>query len=124
MHAEFEFEKLGMLQALSTMMVPDDPGLHIMMNRRAITPVLDTKVGFDDPGHHNEDKITHVKEMPGTQSRKFGSTDPATSGMSTIMKMKKIQWSHLLYLLGSQNASTQRIQATSQPAEIRWIART
>jgi hypothetical protein len=49
------------------------------------------EVEVDDPGHHNEHTITHAKEMPGTQSRKLGSTDPAMSGMSTIMRMKKNQ---------------------------------
>jgi hypothetical protein len=78
--------------ALGTTMVLDDPDLHATKNHRGITIVPDMEVEVDDPGHHNEHTITHAKETPGTQSRKLGSTDPAMSGMSTIMRTKKNQW--------------------------------
>jgi hypothetical protein len=78
--------------SLGTMMVPDDSDLHVTKNHRGITTVPDTEVEVDDPDNHNEHTITHAKETPGTQSCKLGSKDSATSGMSSIMRTKKIQW--------------------------------
>jgi hypothetical protein len=86
--------------ALGTTIVPYDPDLRVTKNNRGITTVSDMEVEVDDPGHHNKHMITHVKETPGTQSRKLGSTDPATSGMSTIMRMKKSQWEPPALLIG------------------------
>jgi hypothetical protein len=60
--------------ALGTMMVPNGLDLHVMRNHRGTAAVPDMEAEVDDPDHHNEHMIIHAKEMPETQSRKYGST--------------------------------------------------
>jgi hypothetical protein len=68
----------------------DDLDLHATRNHQDITTVRDMEEEVDDPGHRNEHMIIHAKETPEIQSDKHMSTDPATSGINTITRTKKL----------------------------------
>jgi hypothetical protein len=77
--------------AHDTMGEPEDPGLCKKTNHHSAI-VLDTARKINDQNHHDDVTIIHAKETRETQSHKHGSTSPATSGMSTIMRIRKLTW--------------------------------
>jgi hypothetical protein len=77
--------------AHSIMGEPKDPGLRMKTSHHGAT-VLDTAGVINDQNHRDDVMIIHVKETRETQSHKQGSIGPATSGMSTIMRTRKLRW--------------------------------
>jgi hypothetical protein len=77
--------------ALGIMVAPNDQGLHAMKNHRDSTAAPGMGAEVDDPGHHSEHTVIHMREMQEIQSHKHKSTNSATSGTNTIMRMKKNQ---------------------------------
>jgi hypothetical protein len=81
---------------------PKDLGPRMRKHHHAIPTAHSTIVGVEDPGLGI---IAHdMKKEAG---------DLGHQGMSTTMKTKKLRWGTMLYPQSSQNASTQRIQATT-----------
>jgi hypothetical protein len=60
--------------------------VHKNLGHHAVTIVLGTGAGVDDPGHcHQNDTIAQVTEEP---------KDPSLIGKCTTMKMMKKRWEH------------------------------
>jgi hypothetical protein len=77
-----------------------------------------------DPNHRGRKIVVHGRSTHETSSHRHGLTDLAMSGTKGTTKTKKQRSGIMLYPQGLQNASAQRIQATSRSAKVRWIIET
>jgi hypothetical protein len=68
-------------------------------HHRAVPTAHGAIVGVEDPGLH-----IIARDM------KKEAGDPGQQGMSMTMKTKKLRWGAMLYLQGSQSASTDTSQ--------------
>jgi hypothetical protein len=68
--------------------------------------------------------MKHEGRMQGISSRRPGWTRHTTHGTKKTTRRGEGNGHAMLYPKGSQNAGTQRIQASTHPAEIWWVART
>jgi hypothetical protein len=98
--------------ALGVMEEPEDLDFHMTMNRHDAAAVLGTVAEIDKLDHHGGHTIFHMKGTPGTESRKRGSTDHATSGMSITLKTKKPRWGMPALPTGFAERKYPRIQTT------------
>jgi hypothetical protein len=78
--------------------------VHTSLDHHAITTVLGTGVLADDLGQHRQ----NTTKVPGTE-------EPEGPGLPlghTTMKMKKRDWSIVVYSRSLHHTSTQRFQTT------------